>query len=48
MQAALAAITDLAFVDDTVENYKDYEPSNYSKDCIATICSFVNSVNNID
>jgi hypothetical protein len=47
-KAALAAITDLAFVDDTVENYEDYEPSNYSKDCITIICSFVNSVNDID
>lgn len=39
---------DLAFVDDMVEGYQDYEPSNYSKDCIATIHSFVNSVNDID
>ena len=43
--AALAAITNLDFVDNTVEGYEDYEPSDYSKDCIATIRSFVNSVN---
>ena len=49
-KAALAAITELAFVDDTVEGYEDYEPlaGNPNKDCIATICSFVNSVNDID
>jgi len=47
-KAALAAITDLAFVDDTIDGYEDYEPSNYRKDCIATMCSFVNSVNDFD
>jgi hypothetical protein len=44
-KAALAAITNLDFVHNTIKGYEDYEPSNYSKDCIATICSFVNSVN---
>jgi len=34
-----------SFVDDTAEGYEDYEPSKYSKDYFATICSFVNSVN---
>jgi hypothetical protein len=47
-KAALAAITDLTFVDETTEGYEDYEPSNYTKDCIATIRSFVNSVSDID
>ena len=40
-KAALAAITDLVFVDNTVENY---EPSVYQRDCIATIQSLVNAV----
>jgi hypothetical protein len=40
----LAAITDPGFIDDSAEGYTDYEPSNYGKDCIATIRSFVNSV----
>ena len=36
-KAALAAITDLEYIDDTVEGYQDYEPSIYQTDCIATI-----------
>ena len=39
---------DLAFVGDTIDGYEDYEPSNHTKDCIATIRSFVNSVNDFD
>ena len=43
-KATLAAITDLVYIDDTVETYQDYEPSVYQKDCIATIRSLVNAV----
>ena len=43
-KAVLAAITNLVFIDDTVENYQDYEPSVYQKNCIATIQSLVNAV----
>ena len=43
-KAALAAITDLFYIDDTVEHYQDYEPSVHRKDCIATIRSLVNAV----
>ena len=47
-KAALAAIIDLSYVDDTVEGYSDYDPSySYAKDCIATACSLVNAVNYI-
>jgi hypothetical protein len=47
-KAALAAITDLTYIDDTVENYSDYDPSfTYAKDCIATAHSLVNAVNYI-
>jgi hypothetical protein len=47
-KAALAAITDLSYVDDTVENYSDYDPGyTYAKDCIATARSLVNVVNYI-
>ncbi|KAM6494640.1 Ribonuclease H-like domain containing protein, partial [Amanita muscaria] len=45
-KATLAAITDLNYVDDTVEAYRDYEPKHYGKDCIATIRSLVNSIRN--
>jgi hypothetical protein len=44
-RAVLAAITNLEYVDDTVQDYQDYEPGIYSaKDCIATVRSLVNSV----
>jgi hypothetical protein len=47
-KAALAAITDLTYVDETIEGYVDYDPSsNYTKDCIATARSLVNVVNYI-
>jgi len=47
-KAALAAITDLTYVDETIEGYSDYDPSsNYMKDCIATARSLVNAVNYI-
>jgi hypothetical protein len=47
-KAALAAITDLTYIDDTVENYSDYDPSfTYAKDCIATSHSHINAVNYI-
>ena len=45
-KAVLAAITNLEYVDDTVEGYTDYEPSRFSRDLIATIRSLVNSVRN--
>lgn len=43
-KAVLTAITNLKYVDDTVENYEDYEPSIFNPDCIATIRSLVNTV----
>lgn len=43
-KAALAAITSLSLVDDTKENYEDYEPTSFNKDVIATIRAFVNAV----
>jgi hypothetical protein len=47
-KAALAAITDLTYVDDTIDTYSDYDPSfTITKDCIATACSLVNAVNYI-
>ena len=46
-KAVIAAITDLKYVDDTVESYKDYEPGVFSKDCIATVRSLVNAVSDI-
>lgn len=47
-KAALAAITDLTYVDDTIEDYSDYDPSYaYGRDCIATARSLVNAVNYI-
>ncbi|KAF8814041.1 hypothetical protein BYT27DRAFT_7083097, partial [Phlegmacium glaucopus] len=33
-KAVLAAITNLQYVDDTVEDYEDYEPGFYSRDCM--------------
>ena len=44
-KAVLEAITNLKFVDDTVEDYEDYEPSGFSRDVIATVRSLVNAVN---
>ena len=47
-KAALTAITDLTYIDDTIEDYSDYDPSYvYTKDCIATVCPLVNVVNYI-
>jgi hypothetical protein len=47
-KAALAAITDLSYIDDTIEGYSDYDPSySYARDCIATARSLVNAVNYI-
>lgn len=44
-KAVLAAITDLTYIDDTIEDYSDYDPSStYTKDCIATARSLVNAV----
>ena len=47
-KAALAAITDLTYIDNTIEGYLNYDPSfTYAKNCIATVCSLVNAVNYI-
>jgi hypothetical protein len=47
-KAALATITDLSYIDNTIEDYSDYDPSvTYAKDCIATAHSLVNAVNYI-
>ena len=42
-RAVLTAITDLKYVDDTIEGYQDYEPG-FSRDVIAIIRSLVNAV----
>jgi len=43
----LAAITNLKYIDDTIEGYEDYEPGVYSRDCIAIVRSLVNAVSAI-
>ena len=45
-KAVLKAITNLDYIDDTIEGYKDYEPGTIfaKKDCIATVQSLVNAV----
>ena len=48
MQGGISSNYNLDFIDDTVEGYEDYEPSNYSKDCIATIHCCINSVNDFN
>jgi putative N-acetylmannosamine-6-phosphate epimerase len=41
----LAAITNVEYIDETVEGYTDYEPGVYqSKDVIALVRSLVNKV----
>jgi hypothetical protein len=46
-KAVISAITDLKYIDDTIEGYKDYEPGVFSRDCIAIIRSLVNTVSDI-
>ena len=47
-KAALAAITNLTYVDEAVEGYSDYDPSSsYTNNCIATARSLVNAANYI-
>jgi len=43
----IAAITNIKYIDDTVEGYKDYKPGVYSRDCIAIVWSLVNAVSAI-
>jgi hypothetical protein len=43
----LEAITNLKYVDETVENYEDYEPGMFSRDAIALVWSLVNAVSGI-
>ena len=43
-KAVLASITNLKYVDDTVEGYEDYVPGICSKDVIAVVRSLVNAV----
>ena len=40
----LSAITNIKYVDDTVEGYEDYEPGVFSRDSIAIVRSIVNAV----
>jgi len=44
----IAAITNIKYIDDTIEGYEDYEPGVYSRDCIAIVRSLVNAVSAID
>jgi len=44
----IAAITNIKYIDDTVEGYEDYVPGVYSRDCIAIVWSLVNAVSAID
>ena len=46
-KATISTITDLKYVDDMVEDYNDYEPGAFSRDCIAIVRSLVNAVSNI-
>lgn len=48
-KAVISAITNPKYIDDTVEDYKDYEPGIFSssRDCIAIIRSLVNTVSDI-
>ena len=46
-KAVISAITDLKYIDDTVDDYKDYEPGVFSRDCIAIVRSLVNAVSKI-
>ena len=43
-KAVLASITNLQYIDDTAEDYEDYEPGIYSRDVIAIVQSLVNAV----
>jgi hypothetical protein len=43
----LEAITNLKYVDETVEGYEDYEPGVLSRDFIALVWSLVNAVSAI-
>jgi hypothetical protein len=43
----LEAITNLKYVDETVEGYEDYEPGVFSRDSIALVWSLVNAVSAI-
>jgi hypothetical protein len=44
-KAVLKAITNLDYIDDTAEEYEDYEPGIFAKkDSIATVRSLVNAV----
>jgi hypothetical protein len=43
----LEAITNLKYVDETVEGYEDYEPGVFSRDSIALVRSLVNAVSAI-
>ena len=46
-KAVLEAITNLKYVDETVEGYEDYEPGVFSRDTIALVRSLVNAVSAI-
>jgi hypothetical protein len=44
-KAVLTAITNIEYIDDTVEGYADYEPGIYqARDVIALVRSLVNKV----
>lgn len=48
-KAALSAITNLTYADNTKEGYEDYDPDDVvNRDCIATVRSLVNAVNVFD
>jgi len=46
-KTVIATITNIKYIDDTVEGYEDYEPGEYSRDCIAIFQSLVNAVSAI-
>ena len=47
-KAVLEAITNLEYVDETVEGYEDYEPGVFAgRDTIALVRSLVNALNAI-
>lgn len=43
-KAALEAITNLKYADDTATEFEDYEPGMFNEDSIANVRSLVNAV----
>ena len=46
-KAVISVITDIKYINDAAEGYKDYEPDVFFRDCIAIVQSVVNAVSDI-